>query len=164
VRERGWGVRDTGALAVCLLVPLAVGILSGVSTVEGVATWYRGIEKPWFTPPDRVFGPVWTVLYLGMGLAAFFVWRSGPGRPTVRRALVWFAVQLVLNGLWSVVFFGLHRPGLAFAEILAMLSAILITTRLFWRASRVAGILMVAYIAWVSFATVLNFAIWRLNV
>lgn len=157
------GAKQWLVLVLCLLGPLAIGFLSGITTVEGVRTWYQGIAKPSFTPPDAVFGPVWTALYLAMGLAAFLVWRSGPDRAVVRTALVWFCVQLVANGLWSVLFFGLRNPGLALAEILLLLGLIVVTTRLFWSRSRLAGALMVPYLAWVAFATALNFSIWRLN-
>jgi tryptophan-rich sensory protein len=159
--DRSWTVRDGVALVLFLLLPVGVGLASGFATMDGVRTWYREIAKPSFTPPDAVFGPVWTTLYLMMGAAAFLVWRSA-GRGA-RTALGWFGTQLVLNGLWSILFFGLERPGLAFAEILVLLGCILVTARLFWRHSRLAGVLMVPYVAWVSFASVLNFAIWRLN-
>ena len=156
-------MRRWAALALFVLVPLAVGFLSGMSTADGVRTWYQDIAKPSFNPPDRVFGPVWTALYVSMGVAAFLVWRTGPDRSAVRPALAWFAAQLVANGAWSLIFFGLRNPGLAFVEIVLLLGMIVVTTRLFWRRSRVAGALMLPYLAWVSFATILNFSIWRLN-
>ncbi len=159
----GWGARDWGMLALCLGAPLAVGFVSGFTTIEGVRGWYQEIAKPGFTPPDAIFGPVWTALYLTMGLAAFLVWRTGIDRPVVRTALLWFCAQLIANGLWSVIFFGLRRPGLALAEILVLLALIVLTTRLFWSQSRLAGVLMLPYLAWVGFATALNFSIWRLN-
>ena len=150
-------------LVACLIGPLAVGYLSGTLTAESVRTWYQGIAKPSFNPPDWVFGPVWTALYISMGSAAFLVWRSGTDRRVVRLGLLWFCLQLLANGLWSLIFFGLQNPALAFVEILALLAMILLTTRLFWSQSRGAGALMLPYIAWVSFATFLNFSIWRLN-
>lgn len=155
---RRWGV-----LALFVLAPLAVGFLSGMSTADSVRTWYQELAKPAFNPPDRVFGPVWTALYVSMGVAAFFVWRSGPDQRGVRLALAWFAAQLIANGAWSLIFFGMRNPGLALVEIVVLLGMIVVTTRLFWRRSRVAGALMVPYAAWVSFATILNFSIWRLN-
>ena len=155
--------RRWGALALFVLAPLAVGFVSGMSTADGVRTWYQDIAKPSFNPPDRVFGPVWTTLYISMGVAAFLVWRSGPGQSEVRRALAWFVAQLIANGAWSLIFFGMRNPGLAFVEIVVLLGMIIVTTRLFWLRSRVAGALMLPYVAWVSFATILNFSIWRLN-
>jgi benzodiazapine receptor len=134
-----------------------------MATIEGVRTWYQEIAKPSFTPPDAVFGPVWTTLYATMGVAAFLVWKLGPDRRRVRGALLLFCIQLVLNGLWSLIFFGLRSPGLALVEILSLLVLIAATTREFWGQSRAAGLLMVPYLAWVSFATVLNAAFWRLN-
>jgi len=157
------GLRDGVVLLLCVAGPLAVGFASGMATIEGVTTWYRGIAKPAFTPPDAVFGPVWTALYVAMGVAAFLVWKLGPDRRRVRGALLLFGIQLVLNGLWSVIFFGLRSPGLALVEILPLLLLIAVTTREFWAGSRAAGLLMVPYLAWVGFATVLNAAIWRLN-
>lgn len=155
--------RKWAALALCIGGPLAVGALSGAATMEGVRTWYQGLVKPAFNPPDWIFGPVWTALYIAMGAAAYLVWRYGAERQVVRAGLVWFVVQLIANGAWSLIFFGMQNPGLAFAEILVLLGLIIWTTRLFWSQSKIAGALMVPYIAWVGFATILNFSIWRLN-
>lgn len=149
--------------ALCVVGPLAVGYLSGMSTADSVRTWYVGLAKPSFNPPSWVFGPVWTLLYLCMGGAAFLVWNSGTDRRIVRRALLWFGAQLIANGVWSLLFFGLRNPGLAFLEILLLLAMIVLTTRLFWSQSRAAGALMLPYLAWVSFAAILNLSIWRLN-
>ena len=147
----------------CVVGPLAVGYLSGMSTADSVRTWYVGLAKPSFNPPSWVFGPVWTLLYLSMGGAAFLVWNSGTDRRIVRLGLLWFGAQLIANGLWSLLFFGLRNPGIAFLEILLLLAMIVLTTRLFWSQSRAAGLLMLPYIAWVGFAAILNFSIWRLN-
>lgn len=123
--------------------------------------WYRAIEKPSFTPPDWVFGPVWTLLYLMMAIAAWLVWRH-PG-PGVAIAIFAWCVQLALNAAWSWLFFGLHRPDLAFFNIVLQWLAIAVTIALFWRVTPVAAGLMLPYLAWVSFAAVLSGAIWRLN-
>jgi benzodiazapine receptor len=125
-------------------------------------SWYAELNKPGWTPPDALFGPVWTILYLLMGIAAWLVWRRS-GFVSGAFPLVVFIVQLVLNALWSYIFFGLHRPGLAFFEILFLLVSILITLLLFWRARQLAGVLLLPYLAWVGFATALNYSIWRLN-
>ena len=144
----------------CLTCFLAAG-LGSLFTAASVGSWYAGLAKPGWNPPAWVFGPVWTALYAMMAVAGWLVWRrGGPGAWT---ALQLFAVQLVLNVGWSAVFFGLQMPGLAFAEILALWIAIAATLRTSWRVSRPAGILLVPYLLWVSFAAVLNFAIWRLN-
>lgn len=123
--------------------------------------WYSELPKPSWTPPDWVFGPVWTVLYVLMGLAAWLIWRQG-GISVAKLPLTVFLIQLVLNGLWTVIFFGLHRVGLAFVEIAVLWIAILATVILFWQRLSLAGILLTPYLAWVTFAAALNFSIWRL--
>lgn len=125
--------------------------------------WYPALAKPPFTPPAWVFAPAWTLLYLMMGVAAYLVWREGLSRPGARRALAVFLVQLALNGFWSIVFFGLRLPGLAFAEITLLWATIGLTALLFYRQSVAAGLLILPYWGWVTFAAVLNFSIWRLN-
>jgi translocator protein len=124
--------------------------------------WYRELAKPGFTPPDWIFGPVWTVLYAMMGVAAWLVWRDH-GIAGAPMALGLFAVQLALNGLWSFIFFGLQRPGLAFLEILLLWAAVLATLGAFRHLQPLAGWLLLPYLLWVSFAAMLNLAIWRLN-
>jgi len=150
-------------LVASITVPLAVGVLSGFATARGVAEWYPTLAKPAFTPPSWVFGPVWTLLYLMMGFAAFLVWQWGIGADGVRIALAAFLVQLALNGLWSVLFFGMRAPGAALIDIVLLWLAIAVTAWLFWRVVHVAGVLMLPYLAWVTFAAALNGAIWSLN-
>lgn len=125
--------------------------------------WYATLTKPAWNPPAAVFAPVWTVLYASMGVAAWLVWRRA-GFVGARAALAAFGVQLVLNALWSYLFFGLHRPGVALADIGALWIVILVVAVLFWRVDWRAGALMVPYLAWVGFASCLNFVLWRLNV
>lgn len=145
-------------------VSLSAGLIGSLAvTGGGFTSWYAAIEKPGFTPPSWVFGPVWTVLYLLMGIAAFLVWRRGLGSQFVKGALIWFLVQLALNAAWTPVFFGLHRIGLALLVIVLLWIAIVVTMFHFFRVSTWAGWLFVPYLLWVSFATVLNAAIWRLN-
>lgn len=132
-------------------------------TAGGVRAWYPGLAKPPFTPAPWIFAPAWTLLYLMMGFAAYLVWRDGLAQPGARAALLAFLAQLVLNGLWSILFFGLRSPGLAFGEITLLWAAIGLTAILFYRQSTTAGLLMLPYWAWVTFAGVLNFSIWRLN-
>lgn len=150
-------------LVLSLAAPLAVGALSGLATAASVTVWYPTLAKPPFNPPAWVFGPVWTALYLTMGVALYLVWRVGWSRPAVRTAVLLFGVQLVLNGLWSVLFFGLRSPALALAEILVLWAAIIATAWAFRRVVPAAGMLMVPYLAWVTFAAVLNGSIWWLN-
>jgi translocator protein len=151
-------------LMVACAVSLAAGAIGSLAGVSGDSmSWYSTIEKQFFTPPGWVFGPVWTILYLLMGVAAFLVWQKGLDRGTVRVALVWFLVQLVLNALWSPVFFGLHRIDLALLVVVLLWAAILVTIYYFFRVSPPAGLLLVPYWLWVSFATVLNASIWWLN-
>jgi len=153
--------RQVAALGVFLLVVAAAAGLGGLLTSQSVSTWYQTLERPAFTPPDWVFQPVWTMLYLAMAVAAWLVWRKGG--PHARTGLAAFAVQLVLNVLWSALFFGLRSPGAGLADIVALWLAILATVVCFFRVSTAAGILMLPYLAWVTFAGALNFAIWQLN-
>jgi translocator protein len=138
------------------------GIIGSVFTTSSIDTWFTTIVKPEWNPPSWVFGPVWIALYTLMGIASFLVWQKKE-LSNVKIALSVYGVQLVLNALWSILFFGLKNPGLAFAEIIVLLIFIIITTILFWRINTVAGILMLPYIAWVTFATFLNYTIWQLN-
>ena len=151
-------------LVVFLLLSLAAGALGGFWTAPAThpGGWYYQIEKPSWTPPSWLFGPVWTALYVAMGVAAWLVWKNG-GWEANRGALTLFFVQLVLNAAWSGLFFGLESPGLAMAEIVLLWVSILATLLAFWRVSRPAGLLLVPYLLWVTFASALNFAVWRLN-
>jgi len=124
--------------------------------------WYLQLRKPSWTPPGYLFGPVWTFLYILMGVAAWLVWKR-VGFADARLALSLFIAQLVLNCLWSWIIFGMHRPGAAFGEIVLLWGMILGTLITFWQKDVVAGVLLVPYLAWVSFAAILNFSIWQLN-
>ncbi|MGB5513607.1 MAG: TspO/MBR family protein [Thermoanaerobaculia bacterium] len=156
-------MNSTFKLGIAVAVPLAVGGLSGFVTARSVATWYPTLIKPFFNPPAWVFGPTWTLLYIMMGVAAFLVWRQGFSTKDVRLALTLFAAQLALNGLWSILFFGLQSPGVAFAEIMLLWLSIVATVWIFRRVVPAAALLMLPYLAWVSFAAVLNGSIWMLN-
>ena len=144
-----------GFIALCL----AAGALGAAVTAPAITAWYATLAKPSFNPPNWIFAPVWTTLYVLMAIAAWLVWRRG----NARTPLVLFALQLVLNSAWSLLFFGLHRVDLALIDIVLLLAAIAATALSFRPRSAVAALLLVPYLAWVSFATVLNFAIWRLN-
>jgi len=142
---------------VFLLVTFAVASI-GAQFLPG--PWYDALAKPAWTPPGWLFGPVWTVLYVLMAVAAWLVWLE---QPRLSAAIALWSAQLALNGVWSLLFFGLERPGLAAIDIVALLLAIAATALAFARVSRVAALLLVPYLAWVGFATALNLAIWRLN-
>jgi tryptophan-rich sensory protein len=124
--------------------------------------WYAELHKPAWNPPAWIFGPVWTLLYVLMAVAAWLVWREG-GWTKQFRPLGLFLLQWLLNALWTPLFFGLHRSGLALAEIVALWLVLAATVAAFWRVRKVAGVLLVPYLAWVTFAAALNFTIWRLN-
>jgi benzodiazapine receptor len=148
------------ALVLFVLISLSAGMIGSQFTPDA---WYRGLEKPSWNPPDYLFAPVWTLLYIMMGVAAWLVWTRGEkGRRHLPLSV--FAVQLGVNALWSWLFFGIRRPDLAFIDILVMWVLICATIVLFWRIRRSAGLLLIPYLAWVSFATALNFQLWRLNI
>lgn len=150
-------------LIISIAIPLAVGGISGLFTVTGVESWYQTINKPSWNPPSWVFGPVWTTLYVMMGVALFLVWKSGSSDILKRTAIILFAVQLMLNFFWSFIFFNQHQVGWALVEIIVMWIFILLTILAFGNISKVAAWLLVPYISWVSFATILNYTIWKLN-
>ncbi len=151
--------RQTLALVGWLVLCFAA---SATAVFVSPGGWYAGLQKPSWTPPAWVFGPIWSTLYVMMAFAAWLVWRRG-GWTAQWRALAWFLLQWLLNVLWTPLFFGLHRPGLALAEIALLWVVLAGTLFAFWRVTRLAGVLLVPYLAWVSLATVLNFTIWRLN-
>ncbi|MFO1152452.1 MAG: TspO/MBR family protein [Rhodospirillales bacterium] len=154
--------RSLVVLLAFVAVCLGVSFIGAAITYSSTDTWYPGLLKPAFTPPDWVFAPVWTTLYLMMAVAAWRIWSHG-GRPEVAVALACFGVQLTLNLLWTVLFFGLRSPGLALIEIVVLLAAIAVTTVAFFRVDRIAGWLFVPYLAWTLFAAALVLGIWHLN-
>lgn len=154
---------ELGVLAGLVVIVAAVGIGGSALTLPQIATWYEvAVVKPSFTPPNWVFGPVWTVLYVMMAAAAWLVWRE-TGWHNARRPFVFWTVQLALNLAWSWLFFDLHRVGWSLAEIAVLAFAIVMTMREFHRFSRPAAWLLAPYLAWVGFAAILNFSIWQLN-
>ena len=143
---------------------LVVGSISGVVTREAITTWYVTIEKPSFNPPNWIFAPVWTTLYILMGIGAGLVWQQiETKRQEVKSALVFFFIQLALNALWSLLFFGLKNPLLALIEIVVLLLMIYETFIKFNKLNKFAGYMFIPYLLWVGFATILNGAIWWLN-
>ena len=147
-----------GWLALCF----GVGIGSSIFTARSISTWYAALAKPPLNPPDQVFGPVWTVLYALMAVSAWIVWKTRPSTCR-RRGLRLFVIQLALNFLWTWIFFSAHQPLTAFFDLVALWAAILLTIVTFRRMSHTAAWLLVPYLAWVTFAGYLNFAVWKLN-
>lgn len=156
-------LRDLIIGVACILVPLLVGFIGSLATMPNIPTWYALLSKPWFSPPNWVFGPVWTLLYILMGLSLWLVIKDGLSSPDVRKGALLFAVQLVLNLLWSWVFFGMQAPWAGFLVIVLLLLSIVATMLVFRKISRPAFLLLIPYICWVGFASVLNAAIWLLN-
>jgi len=154
--------RDIAGLIAFLALCLGVSAIGGAVTATSVGGWYQTLHKPPFNPPDWLFAPVWTTLFVMMAVAGWLVWRRH-GLRAARGALLLFGVQLALNLAWSLLFFGLRSVGAALVEVIVLLTAILATTVAFWRRDPLAGALFVPYAAWVAFATVLNAALWRLN-
>ncbi|WP_273836563.1 TspO/MBR family protein [Halococcus sp. PRR34] len=157
--ERRPLVTITGVVGACVVL----GAAGGLITAPQIETWYTTLDKPGFTPPSWVFGPVWTLLYALQGVAAWLIWRAGLDRRIVRIALGLFTVQFVLNLSWSPAFFGLESPILGLAVIVPLWFVIVATMAAFSRVDRRAAALLVPYLAWVTFATALNYAIWTLN-
>lgn len=148
--------------AAAMLAPLAVGAIGGIVTAGAIPTWYAALAKPAWNPPNVVFGPVWSALYLAMGAALALVWQRSLDLRR-RRAVILFALQLVVNLAWTLAFFGLRQPGLAFVVIVTLWLSIVATIVAFRALNRLAGALLVPYLAWVTFASALNAVIWRLN-
>jgi len=142
---------------------LTIGYLSGMVTRDSITTWYPTLVKPVFNPPNWIFAPVWSLLYIMMGVAGGMVWNRYYVNLLVKKALGFFVIQLGLNALWSYLFFGLHNPFLALIEIVLLWLMIFETYNQFKKIDKVAGFLMIPYLAWVSFATILNASIWWLN-
>ncbi|MBO0330555.1 TspO/MBR family protein [[Muricauda] lutisoli] len=150
-------------ITISVLVCLAIGFLASIATQSSVNDWYVTLNKPSFTPPNYLFAPVWTALYIMMGIAAGIVWSKGYHHIWVKTALYHFVFQLLLNALWSIVFFGLKNPLGGMIVILALLTMIILTIKWFKVISKPAALLMIPYVLWVAFASALNYKIWELN-
>jgi len=160
--ERSRRVEIAKLVSSLILCQLA-GMTGPIFTKPAILSWYVSLKKPFFTPPDWVFAPVWIILYILMGFAAFLVGRKGCHQKQTRSALILFGVQLILNALWSFMFFGLRSPLAGLIEISILSVAILLTIQSFLQISRVAGLLLIPYFLWVAFASGLNLSIWVLN-
>ena len=145
-----------------LLITIGVGAISGFATASNINAWYTQISKPSFNPPNWIFGPVWTLLYILMGIALFLIWKQ-PGSPNRTNALRLFSIQLLLNFCWSFIFFYFHHIGLALIDISLLWIFIILTMFSFAKLNKIASWLLFPYICWVSFAMILNGAIYHLN-
>ncbi len=154
---------DVAKIIASLLAVFLAAAIGSIFTTSSIPTWYAGLQKPIFTPPDWLFAPAWTVLYILMAVAAFLVWRRGLRTLGVKGALLAYLVQLVLNILWSVIFFGLKSPLFGMVVILLLWFGIIVTTVRFFWISRAAAWLMVPYVLWVTFASALNIGVFILN-
>ncbi len=168
MRHRQEGKPNGFILLLCVAICLAAGFIGSLFTVESISTWYSTLDKPFFNPPNWVFGPVWTLLYILMGWALYQVWRASATTPKPPKTITltgyyWFAVQLILNTLWSIVFFGWKNPLLALAVILFLWFSIGMTVSAFFRIRKEAAYALLPYWAWVSFASLLNMSIVILN-
>ncbi len=151
-------------ISIVVVTCVAIGYLSGTVTRESINTWYPTLIKPVFNPPNWIFAPVWSLLYIMMGVAAGIVWsRIDFEKEIVTKALTFFAIQLGLNALWSYLFFGLHNTLLALIEIILLILLIFEVYNQFKKIDKIAGYLLIPYLVWVSFASVLNASIWWLN-
>ena len=148
---------------ISIFIPLIIGYIGSIITISEISTWYASLSKPSWAPPNWLFGPIWTTLYVLMGISLFLVWREGFNRRDVRFALLIFGVQLVLNLLWSIVFFSFHSLFGSFILIMILWIAIFANIIAFYVISRPAGLLLVPYIIWVSIASYLNYSIYLLN-
>jgi benzodiazapine receptor len=165
--RRAYSVVMMQGLAIKVIISLAVTfsapVIASLVTDPASSDWYANLDKPSFNPPGWVFGPVWTVLYILMAVAAALVWHRGLAGSKVRIALALYLLQLFLNALWTPLFFGLQMPHLAFIDIVMLWAAIILTILAFLRVSKYAALLMLPYLAWTTFAAVLNFSLWYLN-
>ena len=148
----------TASIILCQLA----GFLGSLFTMPAISTWYQTLNKPIFVPPNWIFSPVWISLFILMGISLFMVWRR-QDHPQLKTAFIFFSVQLILNIFWSAAFFGLRSPLLGLMDIILLWITILLTVLNFLKISKVAGLLLLPYLLWVSFATLLNFSLWVLN-
>ena len=156
-------IRNVRTLAISISAPLVAGAIGSIFTAPAIPGWYASLIKPSFSPPNWIFGPVWTLLYFLMGVSFYLVLKDWKGGKEQKRAARYFILQLILNILWSVIFFGLKSPLTAFLEIIILWFLILLTIVSFYKLNKISGILLIPYIIWVSFASVLNLAVYYLN-
>jgi len=150
-------------LFVSVLICLGAGFLGSIFTTPAIPTWYATLNKPSFNPPNWLFAPVWTTLFILMGISAFLVWQKGLKKKGVKKALVFFLIQLIFNVLWSFFFFKFHSPFLALLDIIVLWFLILLTMIKFFKINNTASLLLIPYLLWVSFASTLNYFFYKLN-
>lgn len=152
-----------GAFLLNLALPIAIGALGGLLTATSVKTWYPTLNKPSFNPPNNIFPPVWTLLFILMGISAYLVWRKREQITHFPRTLALYFIQLILNLMWSFIFFYAREIGMALIEIFILLAVVITNARVFYKIDKLAGLLFIPYILWVSFATLLTYSIYSLN-
>ncbi|HCL95607.1 TPA: TspO protein, partial [candidate division WWE3 bacterium] len=146
-------------LIISLIVTFAAAALGSYFTTPNISTWYASLNKPFFSPPEWIFAPVWSLLYILMAIALYLVWKKDSPQQDKTKAIILYAIQLSLNALWSVIFFGMREPGIALAEIVVLETVIILTALSFRKMSKVAARLFIPYIIWVGFAAILNLSI-----
>lgn len=156
-------IKESIKLALSLFLCLFTGFAAAAVTAPSLSGWYQSITKSIFTPPDNVFTPVWRVLYIVMGVSFFLIWRRGFGTKSARKALYLFLIQLFLNFLWSLLFFGYKMPAIAFIEIIILIAIIILTIAEFYKLSKIAALVLLPYLFWVGFASYLNLMVVVLN-
>jgi len=156
-------MRKVGVLIFSILVCFLAAGVGSAFTAPAIPTWYTTLNKPFFSPPSWLFAPVWTILYFLMGVSLYLIWNTKENNKDKKKSYLFFATQLTLNTLWSIIFFGLKNPTLAFVEIIFLWIAIFVTIKSFLKINKRAGQLLFPYLAWVSFATLLNLAVALLN-
>ena len=154
---------DILKLVASIILCQLAGLIGSIFTTPAIPTWYESLKKPFFSPPNWIFGPVWVSLYLLMGISLFLIWQRRENNPQAKKGLILFFIQLILNAFWSVAFFGLRSPLLGLIDIVLLWIAILLTIKSFFGISKTAALLILPYILWVSFAVLLNFSLWILN-
>ena len=154
---------DIFKLIISIVICQLTGVIGSIFTRPAISTWYATLRKPSFTPPDWVFAPVWILLFFLMGIAVYVVWLKGLREKQIRKAMILFGGQLILNALWSWIFFGLRSPLAGFIEISILSVVIIFTIQAFFKISKTAGALLIPYFLWVAFASGLNLSVWVLN-
>ncbi|MFH1325934.1 MAG: TspO/MBR family protein [Candidatus Falkowbacteria bacterium] len=150
-------------LIISLILPQLAGLVGSLFTTPAIPTWYAGLAKPEFSPPNWIFGPVWFLLYILMGVSIYLIWQKIEKNKKAKQAMLLFWIHLFFNAVWSIIFFGLQNPGLAFVNIIIIWLLIIILMIKFWKISKLAAYLLIPYLLWVSFASALNYFIWYLN-
>jgi benzodiazapine receptor len=154
---------DILKLVASIILCQLAGLIGSIFTTPAIPTWYESLKKPFFSPPNWIFGPVWVSLYLLMGISLFVIWQRRENNLQAKKGLILFFTQLILNAFWSVAFFGLKSPFLGLINIILLWLAIFFTIHYFFKISKIAALLLLPYLLWVSFALVLNFSLWILN-